>query len=166
MWGTFISRLLIKGLIMLIQSRLKENVKSNAVCQCCLIILSRFDVIGLRYVLDQIMKRLPCFFTEETQCCVYLMLISAWVWQSRGEAIAWSLTPPPPLSLLHPTGTYITPQIWTDTETYHKKAYFVSSAFSTWYTYFQRSLGIWRPTFEGICDPKSWIDSLGFATLS
>ena len=76
---------------MLIQSRLRENVKSNAARQWPNH-LSRFDVIGLCYVLDQIMKRLPCFFTEETQCCVYLMLISAWMWQSWGEAIAQSLT--------------------------------------------------------------------------
>lgn len=38
----------------------------------CLIILSRFDVIGLRYVLDQIMKRLPCFFHRgDTMPCLF-----------------------------------------------------------------------------------------------
>lgn len=50
------------------------------------------------------------FFIEETQCCVYLMLISAWVWQSWGEAIAWSLT--------HPSLLCCTPQ----ERTWHHKS--------------------------------------------
>ena len=41
------------------------------------IIVSRFDVIGLRYVPEQIMKRLQCFLTKEAQCVAYSTLISA-----------------------------------------------------------------------------------------
>ena len=42
-----------------------------------LIIVSRFDIIGLRYVPEQIMTWLQCFLTKEAQCFDYSTLISA-----------------------------------------------------------------------------------------
>lgn len=85
--GTLLSCLLIKGLTAFIQSGLTENVKSKQHTGG-ITILRRFDVIGLQYAVDQIMKRLPCFFQKDTQCCFLFDANLGMALTRFGEAIA------------------------------------------------------------------------------
>lgn len=61
---------------------LVQSQPRGAQYAACLINLSRFDVIGLCYVLDRIMKRAPCIFfflpsPVEEQSFVYLIIMLA-----------------------------------------------------------------------------------------
>lgn len=71
-WGGFMCCLLNKKLTALIQSRLTETIRRSQYASR-IIILSRFDVIGLQYVLDQIMKRLQFFLSGRKHNAVFLL---------------------------------------------------------------------------------------------
>lgn len=97
-------RRLTEVLIVLVQSGLRGETWSPALCAACLINLSGFDVIGLCYVQDQIMKRAPCiyffFFLHQwgTKLCLFdhnlstgvtkprvFVRVRAWWWKKRSS---------------------------------------------------------------------------------